>query len=55
MEFSGEMRFKIILKVRKKTGFHHRFRRYIFRKTTGEGVNLTPPPPPPNRLGLNIT
>ena len=24
-------------KSHKKTGFHHLFRRYIFRKTTGEG------------------
>ena len=49
MEFSGKMCFKMILRVTKK--FHHLFRRYIFRKTTGQGVNLTPP----SCLELNLT
>ena len=39
----------------KKPGFHHLFRRYIFRKTTGEGVGQTEPPPPPAVLGLRST
>ena len=58
MKISGKMWLMIILKVTKKSGFHPPFRRYVFRKTTGGGVKLTPPTPPhptpiPAVLGLN--
>ena len=44
MKFSGKMRLKIVLKV-KKSRFDSLIRRYTFRKTTGErGVKLTSPP-----------
>ena len=44
MKFSGMMWLMIIVKVtQKKPGIHHRFSRYIFKKTTG-GVKLNCPP-----------
>ena len=43
MKFSGKMLLMIIL----KPGFPPLFRRYIFRKTTGEG-QIEPPHPPPS-------
>ena len=38
------------IKSHKKPAFHPLFRRYIFRKTAGEQVKLTPPPSTPEVL-----
>ena len=51
MKFSGNMCFKITLKVRKNQGFTLSLEDTFFEKPQGEGVNLTPPSPPA-ALGL---
>ena len=51
IKFSAKMCFKDNIKGHKKPGFHPLFRRYIFQKTTGMGVNLLPP----RHFGVNIS